>query len=222
MDDDYPIGVAPEAVEAMISRAQELWGTEAFAGTYTPDRAGDQRFLRWSARLQRAIASPQVVRASLRALLEVDVRSLLPLIQAPTLVMHHRDFQFLSVEHSRYLAEHIPEARLVELPGDLPLFWDQPDRVLSVVEDFLVGARGSVELTRVLATVLFTDIVGSTARAAELGDRRWRALLDVHDELAGRAGGAVGRAAGQDHRRRRAGHLRRARPGDRLRGHAPG
>jgi len=186
VDDDYPIGVAPAAVEAMIARAQELWGTEAFAGTYTPGRAGDQRFLRWSARLQRAIASPKVVRASLRALLEVDVRALLPLIHAPTLVLHHQDYEFLSVAHSRYLAEHLPEARLVELPGNLPLFWDQSDRVLNVVEEFLIGARRSVAPTRVLATVLFTDIVESTQRAAKVGDRRWRELLDVHDELAGR------------------------------------
>jgi class 3 adenylate cyclase len=184
--DDYRIGVEPEAVEAMIARAQELWGTEAFAETYTPDRANDQRFVRWSARLQRAIASPRVVRASLRALLEVDVRALLPLIHAPTLVLHHRDFQFLSVEHARYLTEHLPDARLVELPGELPLWWDEPDSVLNVIEEFLVGAGRAVEPTRVLATVLFTDIVGSTARAEQVGDRRWRALLDTHDELAGR------------------------------------
>jgi class 3 adenylate cyclase len=184
--DDYPIGVRPQAAEAMITRAQELWGTEAFAGVNTPSRADDQRFLRWSARLQRAIASPRVVRASLRALLEVDVLALLPLIQAPTLVLHHQDFQFLPVEHGRYLAEHIPDARLVELPGDVPLVWDQPDRVLNPIEEFLIGAGRSVEPTRVLATVLFTDIVSSTERAAEVGDRRWRELLDVHDELVGR------------------------------------
>jgi class 3 adenylate cyclase len=184
--DDYRIGVEPEAVEAMIARAQELWGTEAFAATYTPDRANDQRFVRWSARLQRAIASPQVVRASLRALLEIDVRALLPLIHAPTLVLHHRDFPFLSVAHARYLVEHVPDARLVELPGELPLWWDEPDPVLNVIEEFLVGAGRAVEPTRVLATVLFTDIVGSTARAEQVGDRRWRALLDTHDELAAR------------------------------------
>jgi pimeloyl-ACP methyl ester carboxylesterase len=132
--DDYPIGVEPEAVEAMIARAQELWGTEAFTETYTPDRANDQRFVRWSARMQRAIASPQVVRASLRALLEVDVRALLPLIHAPTLVLHHRAFPFLSVEHGRYLTEHIPDARLVELPGELPLWWEEPDPVLNLIE----------------------------------------------------------------------------------------
>jgi class 3 adenylate cyclase len=184
--DDYRIGVEPEAVEAMIARTQELWGTEAFAGTYAPSRADDQRFLRWSARLERAIASPKVVRASLRVLLEVDVRSLLPLIHAPTLVLHHRDFPFLSVEHARYLTEHIPDARLVELAGELPLWWEQPDPVLNVIEEFLVGADRGAEPTRVLATVLFTDIVGSTARAEQVGDRRWRALLDTHDELAAR------------------------------------
>ncbi len=185
--DDYPIGVAPETAKTMIDRAEELWGTEAIAGINTPSRAGDQRFLRWSARLQRAIASPRVVRAHLQALLEVDVRPLLPLIQAPTLVLHHTDFQFLPVSHGRYLAEHINGARLVELPGDLPLLWERPDLVLDRIEEFLVGVRRlGGRPTRALATVLFTDIVDSTEQAADLGDRRWRELLDVHDELARR------------------------------------
>jgi class 3 adenylate cyclase len=184
--DDYPIGFPPEATEAMIAHAEELWGTETIAGIYAPSRTGDQRFLRWAARIERAIASPRVVRTQLRALLAVDMRPILPLIQAPTLVLHHTDFRFLPVAHGRYLTEHIPEARLVELPGDLPLWWDQPDLVAELVEAFLVGARRSVEPTRVLATVLFTDIVGSTRRAAEQGDRRWRELLDTHDQLAGR------------------------------------
>jgi class 3 adenylate cyclase len=184
--DDYPIGFPSEEVEAMIGRAAELWGTEAYTEAYAPSHADDRRFRRWSARLQRAIASPQVVRAHLRAMLEVDVRPLLPLIQVPTLVLHHRDFQLVPAAHGRYLAEHIAGARLVELQGDLPLWWDQQDVVLGVVEEFLVGARRSLEPTRVLATVLFTDIVGSTERAAELGDRGWRDLLDTHDELAGR------------------------------------
>jgi class 3 adenylate cyclase len=183
--DDYPIGVAAQTAEAMLARAEELWGTEAFAGINAPSRAGDERFLRWSARLQRAIASPGVVRAHLRALLEVDVRPILPLIQAPTLVLHHRAFRYIPVEHSRYLADHIPGARLIELEGVLPL-WERPDLPLEVVEEFLTGVRRPAPPSRVLATVLFTDIVGSTERAAELGDRRWRTLLDVHDELAGR------------------------------------
>ena len=138
----------------MIARAEELWGTEAFAGSYVPARAGDERFRRWSARLERAIASKTAVGAYLRALLEVDVRSVLPLIQPPTLVVAHREFPQLPVAHGRYLAEHIPRAGLVELPGDLPIVWGQPELVLEVVEEFLVGAHPSVELTRVLATVL--------------------------------------------------------------------
>jgi len=166
----------------MIGRAAELWGTEAYA----PSHADDQRFRRWSARLQRAIASPRMVHTHLRAMLEVDLRPLLPLIQVPTLVLHHRDFPLVPAAHGRYLAEHIPGARLVELQGDLPLWWDQQDQVLGVVEEFLVGARRSLEPTRVLATVLFTDIVGSTEGAGELGDQGWRELLDTHDELAGR------------------------------------
>jgi class 3 adenylate cyclase len=151
-----------------------------------PSRADDERFLRWSARLQRSIASPRVVRAHLEALLTLDVRPILPLIQAPTLVLHHTGFQHLPVEHGRYLAEHIPNARLVELPGDLPLIWERPDQVLGLIEELLTGVRRPARPDRVLATVLFTDIVGSTRRAGELGDHRWRELLDVHDELAGR------------------------------------
>ena len=127
-----------------------------------------------------------MVHAQLRALLEVDVRPVLPLIQAPTLVLHHTDFRFLPVAHGRYLAEHIPGARLVEVPGDLPLLWELPDPVLQAIEEFLTGVDRPAASTRVLATVLFTDIVGSTERAAELGDRRWRELLQVHDDLAGR------------------------------------
>jgi class 3 adenylate cyclase len=184
--DDYPIGVAPEVAEAMVARTTEQWGTEANVQTGSPARGRDERFLRWSARLQRAIASPRVVRAYLRALLEVDVRPILPLIHAPTLVLQHTDFAFLPVAHGRYLAEHIPGARLVEVPGDLPLLWELPDQVLEAVEEFLTGVDRPAVPTRVLATVLFTDIVGSTERAAELGDRRWRELLQVHDDLAAR------------------------------------
>jgi class 3 adenylate cyclase len=184
--DDYPIGVAPEVAEAMVASVTEQWGTETNVQTSTPTRARDERFLRWSARLQRAIASPRVVEAYLRALLEVDVRPILPLIQAPTLVLHHPGFRFLPLAHGRYLAERIPGARLVEVPGDLPLLWELPGPVLEAVEEFITGVDRPAVPTRVLATVLFTDIVGSTERAAELGDRRWRELLQVHDDLAGR------------------------------------
>ena len=117
----------------------------------------------------------------------MDARPILPLIQAPTLVLHRRDFQFIPIANGRYLAEHIHGARLVELAGtEQSLFWEDPELALDHVERFLTGVRRGTQPTRMLATVLFTDIVGSTRRAGELGDRRWRELLNVHDELTGR------------------------------------
>jgi pimeloyl-ACP methyl ester carboxylesterase len=130
---------------------------------------------------------PRVIQVLLRAALAVDVRPILPLIQAPTLILHRKDVQILSMEHSRYLAAHIPQARLVELPGaDAALMWEMPELVLDLIKEFLTGVRRAAEPTRVLTTVLFTDIVGSTQQASRLGDRRWRERLNLHDELAGR------------------------------------
>jgi class 3 adenylate cyclase len=199
--DDYPIGIPPERADAIISRVEDTWGTAEPIATAIPSRAGDERFRRWVARLQRSIASPRTVHVMLRALFEVDVRPLLPLIQAPTLVLHRRDFPLLPIEHGRYLAEHIPNARLVELPGsDGPLTWEEPEASLVPIEEFLTGVRATVPATRVLATVLFTDIVASTERAADLGDRRWRELLQVHDDLGRRLvehwGGRVVKSTG--------------------------
>jgi Adenylate and Guanylate cyclase catalytic domain len=152
-----------------------------------PSRAGDERFRRWSGKLVRAGASPGAAQRFMRALLEVDVRPALPLIQAPTLVMHRRDAQHIPVEHGRYLAEHIPKASLVELAGaDPTLIWETPQLALDHVEAFLTGVHRIPAPTRILATVLFTDIVGSTEQASRLGDRRWRELLNVHDEVARR------------------------------------
>jgi class 3 adenylate cyclase len=185
--DDYPIGVPIEVAEALLAQMDQLWGTDAIAAIWVPSRAGDERFRRWFAKVQRAGGSPRGALASLRAVLELDVRPILPLIQAPTLVLHRRDFQVIPIEHGRYLAEHIPGAKLVELPGaDLTFVWDTPELALDLIEEFLTGVHRIPEPKRVLATVLFTDIVGSTERARELGDRRWRRLLDVHDELAHR------------------------------------
>jgi class 3 adenylate cyclase len=127
------------------------------------------------------------VQTFLRAFLEADVRPILQLIQAPTLVLHRRAVQVIPMEHAHYLAEHIPGARLVELPGaDVSIIWETPELVLDQVEELITGVRRIAEPTRVLAAVLFTDIVGSTQQAARVGDRRWRQLLDLHDELAAR------------------------------------
>jgi class 3 adenylate cyclase len=182
--DDYSIGIPLEVAQAIVAQIDQLWGTEALVGMWAASRAGDERFRRWSTKYQRAMASPRTIQAFNRVNLEVDARPILPLIHAPTLVLARRDFPVLSIEHSRYLAEHIPQAKLVELPGaDALLCWETPEVALDLLEQFLAGVRRAAEPTRVLSTVLFTDIVGSTQRAGQLGDRRWRQVLGVHDEL---------------------------------------
>jgi class 3 adenylate cyclase len=184
---DYPIGLPAEVAEALVAQVDRLWGSQALAAMVAPSRAGDQRFRRWFAKLNRAGANPRAAQGLLRALLEVDVRPALGLVQAPTLVLHRRGAQLIPLAHGRYLAEHLPHATFVELPGAGPtLVWETPELVLDHLEAFLTGVRRVAAPARVLATVLFTDIVGSTQRAAMLGDRRWRELLGVHDELAGR------------------------------------
>jgi class 3 adenylate cyclase len=185
--DDYPAGLPAEAAETVLAQVVQFWGTDATVAMLFPSRAGDARFRRWYAKFQRTGASPSVATAFLRAMMEVDVRPILPLIQAPTLVLHRRNLQLIPIEHGRYLADHIPGAMLVELPGaDGALMWETPELALDQIERFVVGARPTARPNRVLATVLFTDIVGSTAQASRLGDRRWGELLEVHHELAAR------------------------------------
>jgi class 3 adenylate cyclase len=184
--DDYPIGISAEVGEAILAQFDQGWGTDALLGVLLPSRVGDERFRHWYMKMQRALASPKAAQSFLRAMLEVDVRTVLPLVHAPTLILHRRDVQLLPIDHGRYLAEHIPEARLVELPGaDAPLIWEEPQLTLDLIEEFLVGVRRTAEPNRVLATVLFTDIVDSTKHVGRLGDRRWRELLNTHDEVAG-------------------------------------
>jgi class 3 adenylate cyclase len=185
--DDYPIGVPREVAEALLGQLDQLWGTEALAQLMVPSRADDERFRRWLAKASRSAASPRTAQAFLRVMFEIDARPLLPLIHAPTLVLHRTGLPIIPVEHGRYLAERIPGAELIELPGaDASLPYQDADAVLDHVEEFLGDLRRPAVPARVLATVLFTDIVGSTGQAARLGDRRWRALLEVHDELARR------------------------------------
>jgi class 3 adenylate cyclase len=166
----------------------EHWGEGLLAAAVAPSRAGDAAFLEWAARLERLAGSPGAIAKVLDLIGDLDVREVLPSIRVPTLVMHRREDTTILVQHARYIAERIPGARYVELEGSDHLFsGGDTDAVVGEIEEFLTGSRRQREPDRMLATVMFTDIVGSTERAAQLGDRDWRGLLERHDDLVRRA-----------------------------------
>ncbi len=178
---DYSIGSSLEAREAFHEEIARDWGGPVGLDIRAPSRIHDERFRANWARYLRMGASPAAVLALTRMNAEIDVRPILESIRVPTLVVHRSGDRTIPVEAGRYLAEHIPKASLVEVPGDDHLPWiGDPDRVLGEIEEFLTGVRHQAEPDRVLATVLFTDIVGSTKRAAELGDKAWGELLHAH------------------------------------------
>jgi class 3 adenylate cyclase len=164
--------------DAILARWGEGTNLEALA----PSAADDEQLRTWFARLERLAASPGRMRRLIAAVAEIDPRPELAAIAAPTLVLHRSGDQFIDVRHSREYARRIPGARLVELPGadSLPSAGDS-DALLDEIEEFLTGARRGAEGERRLLTVLFSDIVGSTERVAEIGDKRWRDLLAVYD-----------------------------------------
>ena len=183
--DDYPNGFAPEVAEQLLQMVEELWGTEAFVSIAAPSRNRDEVFRQRYARYLRAAARPREAAAQLRNLLSADVRHVLPLIRCPTLVLNRTGYQLVTVHHARYLAEHIPDGRLIELPGtDGVLITEQASEILDSIEEFLSGIPGGSVPDRALATVLFTDIVNSTNLAASKGDRQWKAMLETHDGIA--------------------------------------
>jgi len=161
------------------------WGTDMAAAevVFAPSAAHDPSFHEWLARATRRAASPATASAFFDVLMWSDIRHVLPVVQVPTLVIHRSGNRWMTPEHGRYLAENIADARYVEVPGsDHVPFLGDSEAITAEIEDFLTGARPQPASDRILATVLFTDIVSSTARASELGDRRWRELLDRHDE----------------------------------------
>ena len=181
---DYPYGQTPEAAEALIAAMDRDWGTGVLLPFFNPSGASDPVIRDWWSRFERLAASPAAVIAAMRIGLEVDTRALLPLLRVPTLVIHRVGDRVVEVGHGRHLAEHIPGARYAELPGDDHWPWHgDAESVLGEIEEFLTGVRREREPDRVLATVLFTDIVASTERAAAVGDRKWRTLLDEHDRI---------------------------------------
>ena len=184
---DFPFGLPESTQEALIEMTQQAWGTPAVLLATNPSLIDDPEGQQAWSRYLRLAASPATAGDVLRTLFQIDVRAALPSIQAPTLVLHRRDNALVSSESSRFLTDNIAGARMVELPGaDYGLGLGDVDGLVDEVEEFLTGALGTADPDRKLATVLFTDIVGSTEAAAALGDRRWRETLEMHNLVGGR------------------------------------
>jgi class 3 adenylate cyclase len=182
--DDFPIGATPESVDEIVEMFRSTWGSEELIASVFPSMAGDPAFLRWRAKLTRATATPRTAAAQYRYIFGMDVRSALPAITVPTLVLQRSGLALVPVEQGRYLADSIAGARYVEIPGaDAWFFTEGAEEVLDEVAEFLTGVRPPVAPDRMLATLLFSDMVGSTEEVARLGDRRWRGLRDDHYAL---------------------------------------
>lgn len=178
---DYPIGIPAEAAEKFLDRIEQSWGTSFSADHFAPSLAGNDNFRRSWARFERFAVSPAGMKALMRIIYATDARDVLSVIQSPTLILHRTADRVARVEGGRYLAERIQGSKYVELPGmDHFPFVGDTDAILGEVQEFLTGVRHRPEPDRILATVMFTDIVGATQTAAALGDRRWRELLDSH------------------------------------------
>ena len=179
---DYPHGLAPELFEMGIQAMEEAWGEGISLAFLAPEKLGDEDFRRWWGRYERMSASPGLAMSALRIDAQLDMREVLPAIHVPTLLIHRVGDAVIPVEGARLMAEMMPEARLVELPGTLHWPWmGDSEAVIEEVEEFVTGERRRAEPDRALATVLFTDIVRSTDLASQLGDRRWRQLVEDHD-----------------------------------------
>jgi pimeloyl-ACP methyl ester carboxylesterase len=172
-----------EKLEKFFEYAEKDWGTGGNIGTWAPAKKDDPAFREWFAKRERASASPAAVVALMRMNMMIDISSILPYVRVPTLVIHRTDDPVINVEGGRQLANSIPNARLLELPGinHFPFLGDDTDRITNEVAEFLTGVKPTIDDERILATVLFTDVVGSTKRAEAMGDRRWRELLDAHN-----------------------------------------
>jgi class 3 adenylate cyclase len=183
-DDECPWAWAPEYFEMFIESIDHAWDTGLGLEVVCPSLVNDERAQRWYGRFWRLAASPAMAKALMRLNAQLDIRPVLPAISVPTLVLHRTDEVFINVEYGRYVARKIPGAKFLELEGVDHEPWEGDAQVVvGEIEEFLTGSRQQPVPERVLATVLFTDIVGSTHQAAELGDRRWRGVLDEHDAL---------------------------------------
>ncbi len=180
-DVDYPFGMPLEAKEEYLAAMLQGWGSPVAAGMAAPSSTATER--ERMARMQREMASPAKARALFGMMFDTDVRDILPTIRVPTLVVHRANVAMVPVDLGRYVADCIPGAKFVEVPGgDWIVAFGDTDSIVGEVQEFLTGVRSPPEHERVLATVLFTDLVGSTEKAAALGDAGWRELLAQHDD----------------------------------------
>ena len=179
------LGAASRFIDVLGDSIENDWGSNTSAiPIVAPGAANDEAYHAWMARSLRRSASPAVAKAVFDLQLRSDIRAVLPIIRVPTLIIHRSGNKWFTPEHGRYLAENIPNARYVELSGEdhVPYFGDS-EAIVVEIEEFVTGTRREAQADRVLATLLFTDIVTSTDRAAAIGDKRWRELLDRHDEF---------------------------------------
>jgi class 3 adenylate cyclase/alpha-beta hydrolase superfamily lysophospholipase len=199
--EDYPWAPTREQHEAAFEAYEKHWGTPIGLKTMAPSVANDERMRQWYARHQRMSASPGAGVTLYRMNIEVDVRAILPTIRVPTLILHRSGDRLLPCQGARYMAGQIPGAKFVELPGDDHIPWiGDTEPLLAAVQEFLTGEPPVLEADRVLASVLFIDIVQSTQRATAIGDARWRDLVDNYQQQVGkevaRLGGRVVNTAG--------------------------
>jgi len=182
---DYPWGLAKADLDAVAAFVEENWGTDALGALGNPSQADNQAYVRFQAKAARMSSSARAMSIYMRQEHQVDVRDVLSSIRVPTLVLHRKDAPFFVTDQGRHLAEHIPGARFVSVPGtDISMELKPNAQILGQIEAFISDTEPSPAADRALAAVLFTDIVGSTERAAALGDRRWRNLLESHDAVA--------------------------------------
>jgi pimeloyl-ACP methyl ester carboxylesterase len=185
-DTDYPWAPTREQHEAAFVAYEQNWGTPIGFKVVAPSVANDEQCRNWWARNLRLGASPSSGIALYRMNIDIDIRDILPSIRVPTLILHREGDRLINVENSRYMATRIPEAKYVELKGvdHLPWFGDS-ETVLAEIEEFLTGVRPVASIDRVLSTILFVDVVGSTERAVSIGDSRWRDLLGWFHQYVG-------------------------------------
>ena len=183
--DDYPWAPTLAERKAEAETFHETWADPApVAEFYAPSRANDTAFVTWLSHYLRMSASPGTAAAIHLANSYIDVTAELPTVEAPALLVYRVADRDVNIEEARYIASKMPNAKLVELPGSDHLFWaGDPEPMLQEIEEFVTGIRGSAEPDRIVATVLFTDIVGSTELAASIGDQKWRDLLQRHDAV---------------------------------------